>query len=599
MCKSLIRWFILSSVMGSVLAISPRSHAVTILSGPSFTPATQAPLAGVLHVSTDVDTRVSVLVSDGVNYWEKDFYDYATTHSLTMAGFEADRTNLMLVTVYDKNRQSYAAPGLLTFVTAPLPSTFPKTTVLTSEPDKMEPGYTLFMVQVRNYAKNYITLVDNSGQVVWYCPAPGTYDDDVRQLDNGDLFVTDSANRFMEINLLGQTVNTWNAPAGWPVDLHDGIPTGHGTILYISHTNRVVPNFPSNDTVSNTPTVTATVQDGPVMEISATDEAIVNIWSPFDLLDPTHVTYLTYGSGSYNGGVVDNLHANAVLEDTNDNSIIESLRNQNAVIKFSRATGQLEWILGPPENWGSAFQPYLLTPVGAPFEWNYGQHAPELTPQRTLLVYDDGNYRASPFDASVADADNFSRAVEFNIDETNMEVSQVWDSTPADADRLYTPIIGDADWLPRSRNVLVTYGYVTYINGAHPSPNSASATMVRIREMTHDPVPEVVFDYSIFDYTNTSTGYLGNFVYRSDRIPDLYAHPANPVTDLAVRNANKIPRLEFSADPARSYVIEASTDLMNWTAIGAAVQDEGPGEFDFSDLSASQFNARFYRVVTQ
>ena len=93
----------------------------------------------------------------------------------------------------------------------------------------------------------------------------------------------------------------------------------------------------------------------------------------------------------------DNEHANAILEDPRDNSIVVSIRHQDAVIKFTR-NGQLKWILGPHANWGAQWQKYLLTPVGTPFEWQYAQHAPELTPQGTLLVYDDGNYRASPFE---------------------------------------------------------------------------------------------------------------------------------------------------------------------------------------------------------
>jgi len=358
----------------------------------------------------------------------------------------------------------------------------------------------------------------------------------------------------------------------------------------------MVSNFPSSDTVSNAPLVTAKVDDNPVVEISATNAALINAWSPLALLDPTRVTYLTYPGDIYG---VDNEHANAVIDDPADNSIIVSLRNQNAVVKFSRLTGQLKWILGPPANWATSFQPYLLTPVGTPFEWNYAQHAPMLTPQGTLLVYDDGNYRASPFDASVPDQSNHSRAVEYSINETNMEVSQVWDSTQADVDQLYTPIVGDANWLPQRRNVLVTYGYVTYINGVHPSPYASGATMVRIKELTHDPIPEVVFDLSFFDYGNTSANYLGYFCYRSDRIPDLYAHPANPVNNLVVDCETKTPRLEFSADPARTYVVEASTDLKNWTTIGTAVEEGGVGNFDFSDLNASRFMTRFYRVVTQ
>jgi hypothetical protein len=588
------------SAMALAFTLAPCSDAVTILSGPSFTPATNAPLAGVLSLTTAVNTRVSVLVSDGTDIWERDFYDYATTHSVSLLGFKPNRTNQILVTAYDKDRNAYTAAQPLTFVTASLPANFPHSVVLKSEPGAMEPGYTLFLIRNGNGPPGYYTIMDNSGQVVWYSPAPTpTLNDDVRQLVNGDLYTEfePPTNRFLEFNMLGQTVRTLSPPAAYPINPHDGVPTAHGTILYLSDVSRMVSNFPSNDTVSNAPLVTVNVDDNPAVEISATNGTLVNVWSPLNLLDPTRVTYLTYEFK--NGYGVDNEHGNAILEDTNDNnSIIVSLRDQNAVFKFSRS-GQLKWILGPPAGWSTNFQPYLLTPVGTPFEWNYGQHAPEVTPQGTVLLYDDGNDRASPFDPPVADQTNYSRGVEFSINETNMEVSQVWDSSLADEDRLFTPVVGKAQWLPQRRNVLITYGSVSYINGVHPSTNSPGATMVRIIEYTHDPVPQVVFDLSFFDYANTSKTYPGYFTYRSERIPDLYPHPAEPVTDLVISDENQIPLLEFSADPTHSYLVQASTDLVNWTTVGTPVQEGGVGDYDFEDLNANQFTARYYRVVTQ
>ena len=186
------------------------------------------------------------------------------------------------------------------------------------------------------------------------------------------------------------------------------------------------------------------------------------------MLDPTRVTYLTGDFPSPLAGTLDTEHANAIVDDTNDDSIIVSQRDENAIYKFSRATGQLIWILAPPVGWPTNFQRYLLTPVGTPFEWSYGQHAPELTPQGTLLVFDDGEWRASPFDPPVPDPDNYSRAVEYSIDETNMTISQVWDSYDSGqggGDRIYSTIMGNADWLPQHRNVLATFAWVNYVNG--------------------------------------------------------------------------------------------------------------------------------------
>src|SRR5262249_974689 len=140
---------------------------LTLVSGPSFSPAANAPLAGVLKLTSDVDTRVSVSVDDGQAVWERDFYDYATTHTVPLFGFKPGRTNQITVTVHDRFRNALAAPQPLAFVTAPLPDSFPNLTVAQSDPTKMEPGYSLFMVDVVG-AQFYAIIVDNSGQVVWY-----------------------------------------------------------------------------------------------------------------------------------------------------------------------------------------------------------------------------------------------------------------------------------------------------------------------------------------------------------------------------------------------------------------------------------------------
>ncbi len=73
--------------LGAVLALTIRCEAVSILTGPSFLPSTNAPLAGSLQLTTDVDTRVSVLVDNGNKVWSKDFYDFGTNHTLPLLGF--------------------------------------------------------------------------------------------------------------------------------------------------------------------------------------------------------------------------------------------------------------------------------------------------------------------------------------------------------------------------------------------------------------------------------------------------------------------------------------------------------------------------------
>src|SRR5580658_5844175 len=127
---------VMGLAIAAALTVSVSVQAISILSGPTFTPAPGAPLAGTLQITTDVNSRISIFMSDGTNVQEKDFYDFSTTHSEILLGFKPNQTNEILVTVYDENQNSVTAPQVLTFITAPLPATFPAYEVLTNLPSQ-------------------------------------------------------------------------------------------------------------------------------------------------------------------------------------------------------------------------------------------------------------------------------------------------------------------------------------------------------------------------------------------------------------------------------------------------------------------------------
>jgi hypothetical protein len=270
-------------------------------------------------------------------------------------------------------------------------------------------------------------------------------------------------------------------------------------------------------------------------------------------------------------------------------------------VAFHPETGKVKWILSPHENWGPEFAPYLLKPVGVPFEWSYGQHALRITSRGTLFVYDDGNFRATPFDPPVPDSQNYSRAVEYKIDEAKMEISQVWEYGANVAEPLYTGSVGSAFELPRTGNVLISFGNVSWVNHQKPSAAAPNASMARIKEVTYGDNPEVVFDLSLFDYNNTSSSYRGNYVYRAYRIADFYPHPAEPVTDLDVKVENGITHVRFSADPFRTYKIETARSLAGietWTPLATA-QLDADGNCDYQEQGPPEFEEeRYFRVLT-
>jgi hypothetical protein len=496
--------------------------APALTTGPNFTPAPAAPLAGLLELSTDLPSRISVRVSEGgSDVWERLFDPYQTSHSMPLTGFKPGRNYQIHITLHDLQGGTNALPTPVLFNTDPLPAGFPPIQTLVSQPEKMEPGYTLFPIARRS------VIVDMAGDIVWYATIGVA---DIRQLANGNLFFVNGRNDLIqEINMLGEVQRNWHAslsgstpPAGSiPVSAmsfhHEAYPTSHGTILTLGRETVSVDDYPTSETDCSAPTTTADVLEEPVVEFDPLTGTVLNEWPLMSFLDPTRIGY---GSVFNTGGLNNNdwAHANAVIHDPKDDSIIVSVRHQDSVIKFSRQTGQLIWILGPHENWNSAFQPFLLAPVGSPFEWQYHQHAPQVTPQGTLLLFDNGNNRASPCDSGLADADNYSRAVEYAIDETNMEVSQVWQYGGSGnvVERIYSRFISDADWLDEKGNVLITFGGASYIDGTATVGDS-----VRIIEVDHNVPSEKVFELSIPAQV-TGDRFTS---YRSERIPDLYPSP--------------------------------------------------------------------------
>jgi arylsulfate sulfotransferase len=483
--------------------------AVEIIEGPTLTmdPNGVTPLAGVVELKTDSPVRVTLKISNGGDSWKVKFPEARRDHALPLLGLEPD-------SAYEVELHlSPGGPvrGSLSAFTGPLPQDFPAIEVGASDPKKMEPGFTLldcFFRQNGDSRPEYTMIVDDRGDVVWYSTRCSSA---MRQLPNGNLWFRDGASVF-ELDMIGnQTLVTELADPGLGLH-HDIVRSPLGTYISLSTEVVMVPDYPTSEADPNAPTQTAPVVDEPVV-LFAPDGSLLGKWRLTEMLDPTRIGYGSLTpteSGAWDWG-----HANAVVYDPRDDSILVSVRHQDAVVKFSRATGELIWILAPHDNWSPEFEPFLLQPVGRHFEWQYHQHAPMITPSGTLLLFDNGNRRASPFDGNdlTPDAENVSRAVEYSIDEEAMEVEQVWQYGPG----LFSPFISDVDWLPRSGNVLVTFGATSYVGGVRSIDLGRGTIHTRIIEVDHRTSPREVFDLTVYDRDG---GMIA--VYRSERIPSLY-----------------------------------------------------------------------------
>jgi len=125
----------------------------------------------------------------------------------------------------------------------------------------------------------------------------------------------------------------------------------------------------------------------------------------------------------------------AVLED----AVYASLRDDSAIVKLDRVTGDREWTLGPSGDFA------LVDASGAPAPpaaWFYGAHAPEHDGDR-ILLHDNGYLRPGS---------RTTRIVEMAIDEGARTAEVLWAYTEPG---WYEPIWGDVDWLANG-NVLYT-----------------------------------------------------------------------------------------------------------------------------------------------
>jgi arylsulfate sulfotransferase len=194
-----------------------------------------------------------------------------------------------------------------------------------------------------------------------------------------------------------------------------------------------------------------------VMEVRP-DGSKVNEWRMLNLLDPYRVTYgsrAKYWVQRGYPGTMDWCHANGTAYDARDDSILILLRTQDCIVKFDRKTGGLRWILGGHDNWRAPWSDKLLTPDDS-VAWQFHQHDCSITPAGTIMCFDNANHRALPFKPAVLPAQNYSRAVEFVVDEAEGTVKQVWSYGDGEGERLFAGFQGGAYRLPTTGNTFIT-----------------------------------------------------------------------------------------------------------------------------------------------
>ena len=508
----------------------------------------RVPLVALIDFESPVGVIATLEITDGEHAWRQNCDTHLrpgeTVQRIAVLGMRAARKHTIRLRLENPVDGTFELSRPLIFTTPPLPKNFPPIAARISRSHKMEPGVTLFSANLWLKDKGvmgygFLTAIDSAGEVVWYLKT-GHRTADIRILKNGHIaYLHANYRHALEIDLLGNIVRQWHgarltkAPheKSIAVDVdtmhHELLELPGGNFLTLATELKRFDSYPTSETDPDAPWEPAWGVVDEIVEFEPDSGRVVARFPLFDLLDKNRFGYLAltdFWKSKYDEKIGvksrDWSHANAVFHDPRDNSLVVSLRHLDCLIKIDRITGDIRWIMGDHGNWGARWQQYLLQPKGV-MEWHYHQHTPQLTPAGTILMYDNGNFRALPYESAMPASENQSRAVEFRVDEQQRTVEQVWEYRGLPDDEFFCPFYCEADLLPRTGNILVTDGgHIELSDGTPDGKVPSEHQWARIFEITRTDPPVKVFEVVCDSGLGSPLGWS---IYRSVRLQSLDA----------------------------------------------------------------------------
>ena len=503
-------------------------------------PNQDAPLSAVLKFETNKPVETTIQLTNGDNSWKLRYDTSANlSEGLPVYGMRPGKEHEIKITIKHQDEQlTYKQP--LTYTPPELPdapASFPKIMVKHKKQEKMSDGVTLFNPRRRTpksseFGQNFgmLVMVDHNGEVVWYYQTDSRISD-YNFLDNGRISYLTQDYRLVEIDMLGNVHRTWyaaNRPqdksvSGIPVEAktfhHDAYPMPNGNYLILTSDYKTIPNYYTSEREANAPRKTQKVMGDIIREFTPEGKVIWE-WNTFNHLDPMRIGYETFSRYWYNRGfpgVIDWSHANSLFYDSTDNSVIVNFRYQSALMKIDRESKNIKWIFGEPSGYADSLKDKIIRLKSG--NWFWHQHGPTLTPQGTILLFDNGNYQARPFKESLPPAQTLSKAVEYKIDEKTFTASKVWSSELPDEENIVSIAMGDVDWLEEKQNVLVSYGALLsqeHLNEITWWNRRSFNFWTMIREFNHTDPNELLWELQITAKENQSD--IGWNIFRAERI---------------------------------------------------------------------------------
>jgi hypothetical protein len=443
--------------------------------------------------------NVVVIVNRGIKTTEGTVLPSVTIHFKTTPLVNAIALNTVLNTEDESDNSNqnaaaiYKTPGK-SLAGNTLPSNFPQITVGTSNNPSSGKMFIANQFQNANNAiGNYLMILNNDVSDVKYKSIP----------QSANLFKME-ANGYLSYNLKGNgtrfimdtsftMIDTFQCGNGYSTDGHDFVllPNGHALMF----AGDPEPYDMSQVVTGGNPD--AIVTGLVVQELDASKNVIFQ-WRSWDYL-PITDSYFDLTQVN-----VDLIHANALAVD-NDGNILVSMRHLSCVAKINRETGDIIWLLGGKENEFTFINEHASN---APTYFSY-QHDISILPNGDLTLFDNGNQHTP----------NYSRGVEYALDEQNKTATLVWEyrHTPD----IYANAMGSVERLSDG-NTVIGWGIATgagipVFTEVHPDNSTALEIFF----------PSGLFSYRSYNYqwvsqtpeaqVSTSGGILqGNsYIFRS------------------------------------------------------------------------------------
>lgn len=455
------------------------------------------PLMAIVEVNAPVAGKMKVTVKG--KYGEetdisRSFTDFKSSHALQVFGLYAAHLNDVQITFSDVHGHERILKSLK-IKTNELPAIFPEINVTVRQTEKMEEGLTLISYLAAT-DPSMPFIIDSHGDIRWYLDYSSSaelatliYDNGLERLQNGNFYFGNAeTDEIIEAALDGKIINTW--PLSGYEFHHNVQEKPNGNFL-------VTVDKPGSTHLNGSPTI-----EDYIIEIDRSSGTVINEWDLKDSMDEYRTTMIDNLAQPQ----IDWIHINAVIYDPSDNSIIVSGRTQG-IVKLTE-DNKVKWILNMHGGWntgrnGIELNQFLLTPLDAQnqaitdpgvldgtinhpdFEWTWYQHAPFITPSGTFMFFDNGNNR------NYTEAELYSRAVEYSIDETNMTVKQLWSYGKERGTAAYSRIVSDVDYLQQKGNVLFCPGFRVDNHGKR------GAKIIEINKEANEVVFEVEINTEI------------------------------------------------------------------------------------------------------